>query len=246
MYAAAALIVVTVPARAAEPYAPHVQIPIENDWRWRTYVEPVKGKELRCLEVTEGAGGEAHVVWLGVANGALKYDGLDWVLYDASSGMLAPPVNELCAAGPDSVFAGTEAGISCYSPSRDTWRAVFPTDGTHLFPVLDMDIDAEGTLWAASAWGLLSLSATDTTLHTSSEIASSIGGMFPGLHVETVPPEVLPRRLWVKPVKGNGSLGVWTAYVGFMSMPRGSDQKSLSESWPKVDLLTAQGSPQAI
>ncbi len=67
--------------------------------------------------------------------------------------------------------------------------------------------------------------ATDTTLHTSNNVATGIEGLFPDLRVLRVPPEVVPRRRWIDPVKGNGSLGVWTAYVGFMSMPRGSDQK---------------------
>ena len=168
-----------------EPYEPVQPDPVLESWRWRSFPE-LKGKGLFCLtEARDGA------IWFGLDSGVERYDGIHWTPYTTDDGIYGAPVRALHATRDGSVYAGTELGLSRFHDGK--WKRSFPTRDVHPWPIYNLTEAADGSLWVATGWGVLHISATDTTLYTSKDTAPAVRAIEPGLALSIIP---TPVRLW--------------------------------------------------
>jgi len=130
-------------------------------------------------------------MWFGLDAGAERFDGVRWKLYTARDGIYGPPVRSLQATRDGSVYAGTESGLSLFR--HGVWKRVFPIQEGHPWPVYNLTEAEDGSLWVATGWGALHLSAHDTTLYTTEDTAPAVRSIAPGLKLSIIP---APLRPW--------------------------------------------------
>ena len=100
------------------PYTPKIEDPILEPWRWRHFYE-LDGKGVRSILEDQN-----HTMWFGCDVGVIRYDGLNWVEYDTTSGLISVPVIALQASDNGSIYAGSAGGISIFKENH--WTALFP------------------------------------------------------------------------------------------------------------------------
>ena len=173
------------PLLAVSPYVPAHPDPFLEPWRWQTYPE-MKGKGITCM-----AEGRDGVMWFGVHDGVVAYEGLSWRTYTQDDGILEPPVRALCVTKDGTVYAGSERGISVLADGR--WRRFWPPDGDdNYWPVNDLMEAGDGSLWAGTEWGALRFSTGRPTLYTTASVVKDLIGAPESLDVCEVP-EWAPR-----------------------------------------------------
>ena len=174
---------------AAIPYVPQSSDPIREPWRWQTFPE-LDGKGLQCL-----ARGNDGVMWFGVNDGVMQYDGMTWILYTPAEGLVGAPINSLCVTGSGDIYAGSDAGISRYD-SKGKWQRVFPFEGDLPWSVFSIVESQDGTLWAGTAWGALHIGQERSVLYTIREKSDAIQALVPWLRIEIVSDAAVNSRAW--------------------------------------------------
>jgi signal transduction histidine kinase/ligand-binding sensor domain-containing protein len=177
-----------------QPYQPVYGDPMFDPWRWRVFPE-VSGMGLRCM-----AEDKDGVMWFGVAEGVMRYDGLQWTSYAANEG-LEGTVETLCAGSDGSIYAGGRWGIRRLMSGQ--WKPVIPAAGQSFGAVRRIMIARDGALWAATSWGALRCRDSQRVLYTGTEGASQMrtNPLAPSIRVE-----LLPEPLLKKP-RGNDRAG---------------------------------------
>ena len=209
LHAIACMLLLAGDGRAAAPYEPLQPDPVLEPWRWRVFSE-LKGAGLRAM--AEDADG---VLWFGVTEGVVRYDGLAWTSYAPADGLVGAPVNTL-GLGPDgALYAGSDMGISRF---RDgAWSRVFPPEGDLPWPVDRITADAAGRIWAATAWGALQLDGERAVLYTTADMSETLRQQAPYVELVLVPDEVVPAHPW----SGGASAGVKLLKGGYLGLSRG-------------------------
>jgi signal transduction histidine kinase len=133
------------PIQAALPYQPVTADPMLDSWRWRK-LEMLDGRNPHCLVASPQGD-----MWFGVADGAVRYDGLEWTSYSSEAG-LPGPVSALCCASNGTIFAAASNRVCSFS--EGAWHPVFPARTNASFRASRLLVAADGSLWAG-ADGLL-------------------------------------------------------------------------------------------
>ncbi|WP_372897422.1 ATP-binding protein [Stieleria sp.] len=163
-------------AQQAESYRPHSPDPFWEPWRIRAFPQ-LKGTELRCLgEDARGA------IWFGVADGAVRYDGLRWDEFGAASNL---PGAAIAFAQVESQFYAA-TGSSIHVLEQGRFRQVFPQTDRGRWVIEDLAVGADGVLWVCTDKGALRLRGApsggqddpwqEIQLLTTPEIANSLQG----------------------------------------------------------------------
>ncbi|MCS7469813.1 ATP-binding protein [Stieleria sp. ICT_E10.1] len=175
-------------AQQAESYRPRHPDPFEESWRIRAFPQ-LKGRELSCIG--EDPGG---AVWFGVADGAVRYDGLRWDEFGASRNLPGAAIAFARVGG--QFFAATWSSIHLLEQGR--FRQVFPLDDQDQWVMEGLAAGADGDLWVCTDKGALRLrgapsrgqgeSWQEVQLFTTAEIASFLQGepLSAGIQVQAV------------------------------------------------------------
>ena len=91
-------------------------------------------------------------VWVGTPNRGVRiFDGKDWRVYDVMNGPLGDHIFTIAASPVDGdIWLGTDAGITRYSQSQDTWSYFTRSEGLPSEQISSLAFAADGTLYAGS------------------------------------------------------------------------------------------------
>ena len=168
------LLLSIVEAWAVQPYQPVQPDPVLEPWRWRSFPE-LKGHGLQCIaEDREGN------MWFGIADGVIRYDGLNWTTFTLEDGPQEGSVNALCVARDGSVYAGTYQGI--YRFKDGIWTHAFVPEEVQNLHVTDLLEASDGRIWAGTGYGALCLAQEKPQLYTIVETWQR----YPNLHSQVV------------------------------------------------------------
>lgn len=92
-------------AQSSGNYIPRYSNPFTEQWRWESFPELI-GKGCRCMIEDD-----KKVLWFGVNNGVMRYDGMNWNFYALTKDSSEIPVVSLCSASDGSLYMGTAKGI---------------------------------------------------------------------------------------------------------------------------------------
>lgn len=137
----------SVVAQAVQPYEPNIADPLLEDWRWQ-HIKHLDGLSMQCM--TQDANG---VLWFGLRNGVLRYDGQQWRHFRRSR-VLPQQVHSILAATDGCIYALTSSGISQFVD--DQWKLLLRYDyAANVTPSQTLAEDSSGTVWAATRKGLV-------------------------------------------------------------------------------------------
>jgi len=142
---------------AVQPYEPNIVDPILESWRWR-HIERLDGLSFQCM--TQDANG---VMWFGLRNGVLRYDGQQWRHFRRSDG-LQQQIQSIAATADGQLYALTHGKISQFV--NDRWKIIFEAGYGHDYtPGQAMAADSSGTVWAATREGLVRIRGQQAELY---------------------------------------------------------------------------------
>jgi signal transduction histidine kinase/ligand-binding sensor domain-containing protein len=168
---------------AARPYEPVRQDPMLEPWRWHTFPE-LCGLSTQCLG--EGPDG---TLWFGTVDGLWSYDGIKWVNQSTNGGSGSVSI---CAGTGGELYVAGIGDIRQFSGGK--WSHIFHTPDRAC--VIRKIIAApDGSLWAATSWGLLHGRPSQWTLFTGPEMAARLQAnqIHPSLTVERLPAAVFAK-----------------------------------------------------
>lgn len=205
---------------AAQPFVPQHQDELDQNWRWQVFDE-LKDRGLRTI-----AEDSIGVVWFGVDDGVLAYDGLAWHDYHASDGLPDGPVNALCT-GPDGrLYAASDAGVGVFD--GETWTVIFPKEENFYWPIDDLEVDQRGGIWMASPWGAVYWSGARVQVYTSSDMGAVLKQLMPYLEIIPVPDKVVfahpsnARQMARHVGLDNADVGISIVKGGWLGVLRGT------------------------
>ena len=182
------------PARGSQSFQPTPGDPMLEAWRWRVFPE-LNGLGVQCI-----GEGKAGTMWFGTTEGAWCYDGLQWAAYGKTNG-LPGGVDTFCTGPGGVMHAGGSWGIAWYTGKYWNPFWPFPKPGVRVArpsPVIKrLAMGRDGTLWAATSWGVCRHRGRDWVFYTGRE-GAALMERYP-----TYPPvrvELLPYQILTKPV----------------------------------------------
>jgi len=182
--------------RGASPYQPVQGYPLLESWRWRSFPD-LSGLDAQCI--AEAADG---TIWFGTADGLCSYDGFEWNRHqeDAVPGNDIPcdGVSALCRNPDGTLDAGGWWGISRFSQGK--WTRLIPAIGLRFADVRRIASGADGSLWAATSWGILHRQQSTWILYTDASIATWLRQ---DQHYAFLNIELLPEHVFAKPRSGS-------------------------------------------
>ncbi len=133
-------------ARAVEPYEPNVADPLLESWRWQ-HIEQLDGLSFQCM--TQDANG---VMWFGLMNGVLRYDGQQLRHFHRRSA-LTQNVQSILTTKDGCLYALTANNIHQFMDDR--WQTLLGVGYGYAYPPGQaLAEDSSGTVWAATRKGL--------------------------------------------------------------------------------------------
>jgi signal transduction histidine kinase/ligand-binding sensor domain-containing protein len=186
---------------AVQPYSPTRADPTLDLWRWQKLSE-LDGKFPHCM-----AAGTDGAMWFGVANGVMRYDGINWTNFPPDNAP-AGTINALCAGKNGDLLAATSKGISLYSNGK--WTRCFPASTNYDFPVTRVSEATDGTIWAGGDGVLAHILGNHGKFYCRTNFAAGLGRHFPGETVVSLPPNRLKGVLQAICQTRDGSL--WFAF----------------------------------
>ncbi|MDP4999685.1 MAG: response regulator [Saprospiraceae bacterium] len=155
---------------AAQAFQPEIINPLTESWRWRHFPE-LEGKGVSSIVEDQNG-----VVWFGVNDGVVEYDGYAWKWHQEKDGLPASPVEQVYAAKNGNIYAGTAAGLYVYKGSR--WEKVFSTAGLHIGYRQIREL-SNGSLMLSSHIGMFEIQADGalrviTSAHNKEALASHL------------------------------------------------------------------------
>jgi len=147
----------TASAGAVQPYEPNVADPLLEAWRWQ-HVKRLDGLSFQCM--TQDPNG---VMWFGLRNGVLRYDGQQWRHYRRSE-VLRQQIQSILATADGRLYALTAGNISQLANHR--WKSLRDAGyGYDYGPGQALAEDASGTVWAATQNGLVRIHGQEAELY---------------------------------------------------------------------------------
>lgn len=135
--------------KAAQPYTPEIANPITESWRWRHFPE-LEGKGVRCI--VEDVSG---IVWFGVNEGVIEYNGYEWKWHNEENGLLGSPVEQLYASKNGAIYATTSKGLFTYKNNR--WHLIFSLQGTPDMTFFQIRELSNGNLMLCTRFGVIEI-----------------------------------------------------------------------------------------
>ncbi|HEX9046918.1 MAG TPA: ATP-binding protein [Verrucomicrobiae bacterium] len=164
---------------AAQPYQPMYRDPMLEPWRWSCYPE-LSGLAGQC--VGEGPGG---VMWFGTVDGLWSYDGIEWINQKSNDGAGAASI---CGGTAGDLYVASTLEIrKCHDGK---WGRIF-YGFDRSFQIHKIIAARDGSLWAATSWGLLHGQDSQWTLFTTPDLAGRTIRSHTPLTVSLYPAEVL-------------------------------------------------------
>jgi signal transduction histidine kinase len=142
---------------AANPFQPVRGDPLLESWRWRTFPE-LSGLGAHCM--AEGTDG---TIWFGTVEGVRSYDGITWAYHPADQ-VLVGSVTTVCPAPDGILYVGGRSGMSRFDHGK--WTGLFPGTGKPFGEIRKLIVARDGSLWAATAWGVLRFHRDRWTCYT--------------------------------------------------------------------------------
>ncbi|MGD0812742.1 MAG: ATP-binding protein [Verrucomicrobiota bacterium] len=179
-------------AGGSEIFHPDPGDPMLEPWRWRSFPE-MNGLGVQCI-----GEGKSGTMWFGTTDGAWSYDGLQWTFYGRTNGL--PGGVDILYTAPGSYMYGSGAwGVSWFTGKY--WNPIWllKQPGSRVAkacPVIKaLAMGRDGTLWAATSWGVLRHRRRDWVFYTSREGSALMKGnpTYTAVHVEMLPEEILSR-----------------------------------------------------
>ncbi|MFC1766461.1 hypothetical protein ACFL6U_30825, partial [Planctomycetota bacterium] len=163
---------------ASQPYEPQTSDPILEPWRWYP-IEELSGRGFQCMAQEPNG-----VMWFGLQDGILRYDGLNWLRFGAQDG-LKSTVKDILITHDGRIVVQTAQAIYVYS-YKAGWIPLInaPYLGS---PGQSMAEDEEGIIWAGCQQGLIRVSGSEAELYESLE------GGITTVFIDT------DRQLWLVP-----------------------------------------------
>jgi PAS domain S-box-containing protein len=171
----------------AEPFRPRLADPILEPWRWRTFPD-LSGLGAECaVEDAEGT------LWFGTPAGVWSYDGFRWVNH-LSEGHRGGNAMTLCLDREGALYVGGGSRIDRLH--RGVWTRALPRAGPGFAEVRKLATASDGSIWAATSWGVIRFDATRSVLHTTAPRAEELraGGNHPFDAIEVLPDGVADRK----------------------------------------------------
>jgi signal transduction histidine kinase/ligand-binding sensor domain-containing protein len=143
---------------AVQPYEPVRLDPMMEPWRWHSFPE-LSGLNAQC--VAEGSGG---IIWFGAVGGLWSYDGFEWRNQSTNS---VYGVVSICSGPEGNLYIASSGDIRQFSGGK--WSRIFvsPDRGCAIRKIITTP---DGSLWAATSWGLLHGRSAQWTWLTAPEI----------------------------------------------------------------------------
>ena len=144
-------------AGAVQPYEPNVADPLLEAWRWQ-HIKRLDGLSFQCM--TQDPNG---VVWFGLRNGVLRYNGQQWRHFRRSD-VLRQQIQSILAAADGRLYALTAGNISQFADDqwKNLWDGGYGYDYT---PGQGLAEDSSGTVWAATQNGLVRIYGQEAELY---------------------------------------------------------------------------------
>ena len=143
------------PAFAAETFTPQRADPLTEKWRRQTIQEL---DSLGLYSMTEAKDG---VLWFGLRNGVIRYNGLRWQrFFQKKPGEDGLRFKLLLAARDGAVYASTDAGI--YKYAADQWRKIIDAQAQYK----KMLESSDGSIWLLNDNGLTQIQNDQATEYT--------------------------------------------------------------------------------
>ncbi len=135
-------------------------------------------------------------VWIGTADGLVRYDGVDVRVFRRAADSTSVAGNEVLALAPGAggaVWVGTSDGLSRYDPARDAFTRV---EGLPGGDVLALAVDTAGVAWAGTENGLARITpGADGALAVSVYAPARVG--LPSPVVQAVLPDPARGAIWL-------------------------------------------------
>ncbi|WP_182865773.1 ATP-binding protein [Rhodopirellula sp. JC639] len=179
----------TCAALQADLYRPRSVDPWSESWRIRAFPQ-LKGRELKCI--AEDSGG---AIWFGIAAGAVRFDGLHWDEFNASSHLPGPAIAFAQAGG--QFYAATRSSVHVLR--GQSFHEVFPASDHRAWVIEDLAAGPDGTLWASTDLGAVEFQSNGATsadvswrkirLFTTPEIGRhlQVQNLDDSMEIETIP-----------------------------------------------------------
>ena len=202
-------------------YHPTQTDPLYEPWRWRIFSD-LDEQGLRCMTVDQNG-----KIWFGTQKGVQSYDGLTWQSFASpQDDIYGNTITALCAAPNGHVYAGTEWGLSQYDGQQ--WQRLFPLTNDTSWPIEKIISKKDGSLWAATAWGVLHKNNMQPwELFTSADIKLALTKIYPKLIIKVVPNHLIsPTTTDTLPAKQSG-VGIQIIEGSYIGAHRGTVPKTI-------------------
>jgi PAS domain S-box-containing protein len=145
---------------AAEPYQPVCRDPMLESWRWSTFPE-LSGLGATCMaEAKDGS------LWFGTEDALWSYDGFEWTKHPEAAGATI----SMGFGAEGTLYFASRFEIKQLKAGR--WSRILSFD--RKAEIRKITLSADGSLWAATSWGLLCRRQSEWTLFTVPEIVNSL------------------------------------------------------------------------
>ena len=173
---------------AVRDYTPNSTNALLETWRWQKFTE-LSGKGLECM-VRDQIGN----LWFGTANGAYRYDGVNWRHYPVSAERLGSTIFYLAFTRDGVLYAGSDRAILRLQDG--IWHRVFPSSDLVSCTVSGFSAAGADGMWAATPFGILHISPGAVTAYADTGNAAWIQSHSPDIKVHYIPGELLPSLDW--------------------------------------------------
>ncbi|MFT5366960.1 MAG: ligand-binding sensor domain-containing protein/GAF domain-containing protein [Candidatus Latescibacterota bacterium] len=180
-----AVIGLSAPVGAAQPYQPIESDPFFEPWRFRSFPE-LEGRGARCM--VEDWHGD---MWFGAAGRVIRFDGVKWTFYRVEDGLLPGAILSISATSQGDIYAGSTQGLSRFS--KGVWRTVLGGDKGLPVRIHSLVVDAQDVVWAGSYYGIFRIDKDDVVLYTTSELEKNFRRLAPHIQTQQLPASALLR-----------------------------------------------------
>ncbi|MBC8096910.1 MAG: hypothetical protein H7Y43_13975, partial [Akkermansiaceae bacterium] len=187
-------------ARAVQPYSPQIAEPLLDHWRWQKLPE-LDGKAPRSM-----VAGKDGVMWFGVTEGVMRYDGINWTTFPWGEG-LPGAVNALHCSESGDIYAATMRGLSRFTDGK--WTQAFPFQTNQSLRISQVMKTGDGTVWAGGSGFLLKGNAQGWVLYCQPNLAPTNRHTFPQI---TVVPLNLPMQGSLQALRETRDGLIWFAF----------------------------------
>ena len=183
-YAGTVLLFLPLLLQAAQPYTPELVNPLTQSWRWREYPE-LEGKGVRCI-VEDRSG----IVWFGVSEGVVSYDGYNWHWYGAEQGLINSPVEQLYFSREGWLYAVSSKGV--FVLDDNTWTQIFTFHTSSSLNFFQLRELSSGSLMLGTHFGMVEIKdRKPVRIFTSPAKLKSVRNTLPGVPCVLLPDAVL-------------------------------------------------------